>query len=223
MWQFWIDTGGTFTDCLARTPEGEERRVKVLSNAAIRGSVVEVLGRRRLRVELGFSVKDDFFDGYGFQLHGSESENIRITGWVAGTGVVDLDTDVSSIEAGALCSIQSPEEPPTLAMRLLTEKRLDEKLPPLELKLATTRGTNALLEGKGAKVAFFVTKGFGDLLRIGNQQRPDLFELGIRKRDPLHTLVCEVGGRLDSDGHVLEALDEESARSFAKQCIEEGI
>lgn len=223
MWQFWIDTGGTFTDCLARTPEGEERRVKVLSNAAIRGRVVEVLGRRRLRVELGLSVKDDFFDGYGFQLHGSESENIRITGGVSSTGVVDLDTDVSSIEAGALCSIQSPEEPPTLAMRLLTEKCLDEKLPPLELKLATTRGTNALLEGKGAKVAFFVTKGFGDLLRIGNQQRPDLFELGIRKRDPLHSLVCEVGGRLDSDGQVLEALDEKSVRSFAKQCIEEGI
>ena len=223
MWQFWIDTGGTFTDCLARTPEGEELRVKVLSNAAIRGRVVEVLGPRRLRVELGLSVKDDFFDGYGFCLHGSESKAIRITGWVSGTGVVGLDTDISSIETGALCSIQSPEEPPTLAMRLLTEKRLDEILPPLELKLATTRGTNALLEGNGARVAFFVTKGFGDLLRIGNQQRPDLFELGIRKRDPLHTLVCEIGGRLSSDGQVLESLDEASVQRFAKRCIDEGI
>ena len=134
MWQFWIDTGGTFTDCLARTPEGEELRVKVLSNAAIRGRVVEVLGPRRLRLELGLSVKDDFFDGYGFCLHGSESKAIRITGWVSGTGVVGLDTDISSIETGTLCSIQSPEEPPTLAMRLLTEKRLDEILPPLELR-----------------------------------------------------------------------------------------
>lgn len=223
MWQFWIDTGGTFTDCLARAPDGSELRAKVLSNGAIRGRIVERLGMRAARVELSVETGDDFFVGYELQLHGFESEPIQVVGWSGREGVVRLSTDFPEDCVGMLCSFQSPEEPPLLAARLLTGKRLDEALPPLEMRLATTRGTNALLEGKGAKIAFFVNRGFGDLLRIGNQQRPDLFELGIRKREPLHSLVFEIGGRLDSGGRELEAFDEAEARLFAEQCIGEGI
>src|SRR6185503_15981748 len=50
----------------------------------------------------------------------------------------------------------------------------------LSMRLATTLGTNALLTRKGAPTALFITEGFGDLLRIGTQQRPDLFALDIR-------------------------------------------
>ena len=64
-----------------------------------------------------------------------------------------------------------------LAARLLTGTPPDAALPPIEMRLATTRATNALLERRGAAVALFVTRGFGDLLAIGTQQRPDLFAL----------------------------------------------
>ena len=50
-WQFWIDTGGTFTDCLVRSPGGTLRRLKVLSTGALRGeiSAVEPDGALRIR------------------------------------------------------------------------------------------------------------------------------------------------------------------------------
>ncbi len=223
MWKFWIDTGGTFTDCLARTPEGRELRAKVLSNGAVRGRIVELVGPRSARVELSVETGDGFFVEYELQLHGVDAWAVSIVGWSGSEGVIEVDADLPEDCAGSLCSLQSPEEPPTLAARLLTGKRLDEALPPLEMRLATTRGTNALLEGKGAKIAFFVNRGFGDLLRIGNQQRLDLFELGIRKREPLHSLVFEVGGRLDAKGRELVGLDEAEARRFAQQCASEGI
>lgn len=182
MWRFFIDTGGTFTDCLALTPEGKERRIKVLSNAALRGTVSAIYEASRIRIDGLPQTKDGFFEGYTLRI-GGETESIStITASAVDDDTFELEDAIDGIEAGALCSIQSPEEPPTLAMRLLSLKRLDEALPPLDLRLATTRGTNALLEGKGARIAFFVTKGFKDLLRIGNQQRPDLFELGIRAR-----------------------------------------
>ena len=53
------------------------------------------------------------------------------------------------------------------------------------MHLATTRGTNALLEEKGAEVTLFITRGFEDLLVIGDQKRPDLFALNVQKQAPL--------------------------------------
>ena len=41
MWQIWIDTGGTFTDGLARDPAGSLHRTKVLSNSRLRGQLIE--------------------------------------------------------------------------------------------------------------------------------------------------------------------------------------
>ena len=70
MWQFWIDTGGTFTDCLALSPLGKEYRVKVLSSSEIRVRVIEVLGPNRFRLEIPFDTVDDFFVGYRLQVCG---------------------------------------------------------------------------------------------------------------------------------------------------------
>ncbi len=221
-WKFWIDTGGTFTDCIALSPDGEELRVKTLSSSALRGHVVEVLDDRRMRIEVAHSVCQDFYVGFEFRAIGS-GIGAKVLGWDAGESILVLESPVGKIESGQLCELQSPEEPPVLAARILTGKRLDETLPEMEMRLATTRGTNALLEQKGACVAFLVTEGFGDLLRIGNQQRPDLFELGIQKPDPLHNSVFEVTGRLSADGDVLRELDEEAVRVFAKSALAEGV
>jgi len=64
------------------------------------------------------------------------------------------------------------------------------------IRLSTTVATNALLERRGAKHALLITKGFGDLLEIGNQSRPRIFDLGIQKPRPLYSRVVEVDERL---------------------------
>ena len=64
------------------------------------------------------------------------------------------------------------------------------------VRMGTTLATNALLERKGARCALVVTRGFGDILRIGNQDRPALFDLEIRKPDLLYETVIEVDERL---------------------------
>ena len=46
--------------------------------------------------------------------------------------------------------------------------------------MGTTVATNALLERKGDRVALLITKGLKDLLQIGNQTRPDIFDLEIK-------------------------------------------
>ena len=61
--------------------------------------------------------------------------------------------------------------------------------------------TNALLERKGAKHALFITKGFKDLLSIGNQARPRIFDLHIRKPSTLYGDVVEVDERVTLVGY----------------------
>jgi 5-oxoprolinase (ATP-hydrolysing) len=64
------------------------------------------------------------------------------------------------------------------------------------IRMGTTVATNALLERKGARCALLVTKGFGDILQIGNQDRPHIFDLEIHKPDLLYETVIEVDERL---------------------------
>ncbi|MBL8542236.1 MAG: hydantoinase B/oxoprolinase family protein [Hyphomonadaceae bacterium] len=90
------------------------------------------------------------------------------------------------------------------------------------VKLGTTVATNALLERKGAKVAFVVTAGFGDALEIGVQARPQIFALNIVKPDLLHSHVIEVHERVSADGEVLTPLDEAHARSELEAAFKAG-
>jgi 5-oxoprolinase (ATP-hydrolysing) len=77
------------------------------------------------------------------------------------------------------------------------------------VKMGTTLGTNALLERRGAPTVLVITAGFADLLRIGTQQRPDIFALDIRLPDMLYGSVIEARERIDTNGAILKALDEE--------------
>jgi 5-oxoprolinase (ATP-hydrolysing) len=61
--------------------------------------------------------------------------------------------------------------------------------------MGTTVATNALLERRGEPCALCITKGFKDLLVIGNQSRPDIFDLAIRVPDQLYTHVVEIDER----------------------------
>ena len=228
-WRIWVDTGGTFPDCLAVDPEGLLRRAKVLSNSALRGRIAEVAAPDALRITGGWRVpagfSPGFFRGFAFRLLGGE-EN------AAAVPVLDSDPDgllrlggplATEPLAGAAFELRSPEEAPVLAARLVTGVPLGTALPDLALRLATTRGTNALLERKGAATAFFVTRGFADLLRIGTQQRPDLFALDIRKPEPLYAEVVEVPERLAADGSVLVPLDVVALRGEVERLRAAGV
>ncbi|MCK5915885.1 MAG: 5-oxoprolinase, partial [Deltaproteobacteria bacterium] len=75
----------------------------------------------------------------------------------------------------------------------------DMELPTADIewiRMGTTVATNALLERQGARSALLVTKGFRDILQIGNQDRPKLFDLEIKKPELLYEAVLEVDERL---------------------------
>ncbi|KAF4775174.1 hydantoinase B/oxoprolinase [Colletotrichum scovillei] len=80
------------------------------------------------------------------------------------------------------------------------------------IRMGTTVATNALLERKGTRHAFVVNQGFRDLLDIGYQSRPKLFDLGIRKPELLYDEVVEISERL-----TVEAYDEDAFKSSRTQ------
>ncbi len=91
------------------------------------------------------------------------------------------------------------------------------------VKMGTTVATNALLERKGERVALLITEGFGDLLRIGTQARPALFDLDIRRPDLLYERVFEIPGRLDAEGAEVRPLDEAAVVAALASARAEGI
>lgn len=64
------------------------------------------------------------------------------------------------------------------------------------IRMGTTVATNALLERKGERTALITTKGFRDVLRIGNQSRPDIFDLSMKRPEMLYEQVVEVDERV---------------------------
>jgi len=150
-WSFWVDRGGTFTDCIARAPNGALHTRKLLS---------------------------------------SEEAPLR--------GIRELLRDAAGWKPG-------------------------EALPPCTVKLGTTLATNALLERRGAACAFATNRGLGDLVRIGTQQRPELFALAIEKPAPLHAMSLELPGRMNAAGAELEPFDELAVREALRRARNAGL
>ncbi len=109
------------------------------------------------------------------------------------------------VALGGLYELDSPLEAPTVAIRYLLGVPLAAAIPPVRVRLGTTRGTNALITRRGARVGLVTTRGFGDVLEIGYQNRPRLFDLNIRKPEPLAAAVVEIDERLSADGAVLQS------------------
>ncbi len=74
------------------------------------------------------------------------------------------------------------------------------------VKMGTTVATNALLERKGDRCVLLITQGFCDALRIGYQNRPNIFACQIVLPELLYEQVIEVGERYSAQGEVLTAL-----------------
>ena len=223
-WRIWVDTGGTFTDCLARDPSGNQHRVKVLSDGTLRARVAEVISDKEIRFETQWEAPDDFATGCGFRLLERDEAPIEIADHEADKRILRLKGPLpKSLPIGTMFEIQFQEEAPILAARLATRTPRRRKLPPILMHLATTKGTNALLERRGDRTAFFVTQGFEDLLLIGTQQRPDLFAMKIVRPEPFYAVAVGVDERLDAEGHVVHTLDLTSLEQRVEQLVKEGF
>ncbi len=89
----------------------------------------------------------------------------------------------------------------------------------------TTVATNALIQHRGVKTGLITTDGFRDLLEIGRQKRPDLYDLQADKPDLLVTrdLRLEIPERVHHDGTVEIPVDEASLRAAARKLKEAGV
>ncbi|MCT7964248.1 hydantoinase B/oxoprolinase family protein [Laspinema sp. D1] len=139
-WEFWIDRGGTFTDVVAKRPDGQLIVHKVLSENPERYKDAPVQGIREL---------------------------MGITG----------DEPIPIDQIGAI-------------------------------KMGTTVATNALLERKGDRTVLVITKGFKDALRIGYQNRPDIFAREILLPEMLYEQTIEVEERYSAQGEELQPVNE---------------
>ncbi|MGC2855238.1 hydantoinase B/oxoprolinase family protein [Novispirillum sp. DQ9] len=91
------------------------------------------------------------------------------------------------------------------------------------VRMGTTVATNALLERKGDRVLLVTTRGFGDALRIGTQNRPRLFDRHIILPEMLYERVLEVDERIGAHGDILRPLDEAAARAGLEEAFAGGI
>ena len=155
MWQFWIDRGGTFTDIVAKNPDGNIVVDKLLSENTSAYKDAAIAGIKRI------------------------------------LGLNNCDT----IPTNKISCV----------------------------KMGTTVATNALLERKGDRTLLLITDGFGDLLKIGYQNRPLLFDLDIKLPELLYEKVVEIPERLDSQGKVIKNLDIKKARQALREAKSEGI
>ncbi|WP_445245786.1 hydantoinase B/oxoprolinase family protein [Microcoleus sp. OTE_8_concoct_300] len=153
-WQFWIDRGGTFTDIVAKSPDGKLVIHKLLSENPERYTDAAVQGIRDI---LGIPA--------------------------------DVAIPAAQIEA---------------------------------IKMGTTVATNALLERKGDRTILLITKGFGDALRIGYQNRPNIFARHIVLPQMLYDRVIEVAERYSAQGEELTAVNPEFIPCL-QQAYDEGI
>lgn len=148
-WEFWIDRGGTFTDVVARTPDGRLLTHKLLSENPARYADAAIAGIRAL--------------------------------------------------------LPTPQTP------------VDS------VRMGTTVATNALLTRSGVRTALVITAGFEDALRIGYQNRPDIFARAIVLPDLLHERVIGYDERVTADGEVLRAADLDRLGDDLQRAFDDGI
>ncbi|MFC4277948.1 hydantoinase/oxoprolinase family protein [Achromobacter aloeverae] len=89
----------------------------------------------------------------------------------------------------------------------------------------TTVATNMVIERRGARCALVTTRGFRDVLEIGRQVRPHLYDYNVLKPEPLapREWRYEVTERIAADGSMLEPLDEAGVRRVADELRREGV
>lgn len=224
-YKLFIDTGGTFTDAIAIMPNGELQRKKILSSGRLRGKIESWIDDSHILVEENWGSKKDIFQGYWFSSLDKSIEKVKVLYYDTDHHILALGTAIKKKNQKRHLSfeIYTGEEAPVVAARLLTQTALKSSFPSIEIRLGTTKGTNALLEHKGARNVLFITKGFADLLEIGNQARPNIFSLNIQKRKPLVDKIIEIDERIDAQGNILKPIDSSAYQKQIQELKEEGF
>jgi 5-oxoprolinase (ATP-hydrolysing) len=123
--------------------------------------------------------------------------------------------------------LPSSDDAPVAGIRAILERAgalaPGAPLPACAVRLGTTVATNALLERRGVPTLLVANRGLGDVLRIGTQERPDLFALRIERPAPLFARAVEIGGRLARDGAELEPFDEPDLREALRAARAGGL
>ena len=178
-WEFFVDTGGTFTDCLGKDPQGTIHRAKDLSRGTLSASVLRSDSSTELILDGPPDWPAGFPEGFQVILPSSPEFTGRVIGWEPSTGQLVLDRVIpDGIDPTGSLELLSGEEAPVLGMRLILARNgIEPGSVACRMRLATTRCTNALLEHAGSPPVLFVTAGFPDLLEIGDQRRTGLFDL----------------------------------------------
>ena len=112
------------------------------------------------------------------------------------------------------------------SIRLFLKLDKNQRIPSNKIevvKMGTTVATNAFLERKGSKTLLVVNDGFKDALRIGYQNRPDLFALNIHLPEQLYYEVIELPGRVDANGVTITAVDKELTKKEFNRFYDMGI
>lgn len=127
-----------------------------------------------------------------------------------------------------LFKVPSTPSDPSLAIQQGLARICEEigsRLDRIEVVHGTTVGTNALLQRKGARVALVTTRGFEDVLVIGRQARPELYNLNAVKPRALvdDGLRLGVRERVVATGEVLEPLNESDVRKLVRQLKREKV
>src|SRR5262245_60731924 len=130
-------------------------------------------------------------------------------------------TDFVADDGTQLISFKSPSTPHNPAEAILSGiARIlkDIEGSPIEIIHGTTVATNALLERKGANTSLITTEGFEDVIEIGRQARPEIYNLMVTRPAPLvpSELRLGVSERIGPDGEILEHLQPESISTLLK-------
>ena len=221
-WRIGVDIGGTFADCVGIAPDGVRRRIKILTDGRVRTLAERVGELSSPHPQYALAALPPW----------TVRSLIGMTA-VAADGTVRRITDAHAASDCCVTDIDGPESPwfdlksgeeaPVLAARLMTGTPPGMPLPALELRVGTTRGTNALLEGNTDPVAAFVNEGLEGLFAIGTQQRLGLFDLIPRLPPTVVRAVFGIRGRRTADGSVAIALDETHLRSEARRAHAAGF
>mgnify|MGYP003662758481 CR=1 FL=1 len=196
------------------------------------GQSVSAIGRIE-RQSVDEAIKDSVTSG-GATTGGEITVREIASSEIDGLGITDranrdatvaprVAASVNSLHPGAIIQLDPHLEAPVLATRLLLGIPLSQPLPPLDVRLGTTRGTNALLTRSGATTALVTTQGFADVLNIGQQDRPDLFALNIKKPASLAAHVVEVDERLDASGKVLRPINTKHLKAELRRLRDLGV
>lgn len=119
--------------------------------------------------------------------------------------------------------LSTPSDPAAAILRGIAELRLN----PAELHIVhgSTVATNALLENKLARTAYIANRGLKDVLSIGRQARPELYDLRpVPLPPPVPPELCfEIDARLSSEGAEISALQAQQLRELCAQLEHSGV